>query len=145
MSSVFMNDEIENRTSTAFAREEFFSSGALSERALFRNSSRTPGPWAKVIDELLRIRTLEEDWDSEGSPAPDRVVCDQAIKICLALKSNGIAPPSRVSAGVNANIFLEWVAKDEYFEIEVASPFEYEYRLTIGSQMTSGKVAISNQ
>jgi hypothetical protein len=35
MSSVFMNDEIENQTSTAFAREEFFSSGALSERALF--------------------------------------------------------------------------------------------------------------
>jgi hypothetical protein len=111
----------------------------------FRNSSHASGPWAKVIDELLRIRTFEDDWDSEGSPAPDRIVCDQTIKICLALKANGFAPPSRVSAGVNANIFLEWIAKDLYFEIEVSSPFEYEYRLTIGSQTRSGKVAISNQ
>jgi len=84
--------------------------------------------WSAIIDELLRIRRLEDDWDGEGSEAPHPALVDGAITLAQYLRAKGNPPPDRVHASVNATIYLEWHTPLGYTEIEVVSPLEAELR-----------------
>lgn len=84
--------------------------------------------WAAVIDELLRIRTLEDDWDGDGTVAPDPALVDRAITLARSFQAKGDAPPDRVHASVNATVYFEWHTPLGYTEIEVVSPVEAERR-----------------
>jgi hypothetical protein len=84
--------------------------------------------WKDRIDDLLRIRSLTDDWDGEGTIAPHPSLVDGAITLCQTLQSKGSAPPDRVHAGVNETVFLEWHTPAGYQEIEVLSPVEAECR-----------------
>lgn len=41
--------------------------------------------WQCIIDELLRIRSLKDDWDGEGSEAPHPALVDGAITLAQTL------------------------------------------------------------
>jgi hypothetical protein len=84
--------------------------------------------WAPIIDELLRIRTLEDDWDGDGTDAPHPALVDGAITLAQSLRDAGAAPPDRVHAGVNATVYFEWHTPIGYCEVEVVSPVEAERR-----------------
>jgi hypothetical protein len=84
--------------------------------------------WAKLIDELLRIRNLEDDWDGEGTEAPHPALVDGAITLAQDLEASGAAPADRVIAGVNGTIYFEWHTPLGYQEIEVTSPLDAECR-----------------
>lgn len=85
--------------------------------------------WSSIIDELLSIRFLEYDWDGEGAEAPDHALVDWAIALAQRLQGEGIEPPGRVHASVNATVYFEWYTPYGYREIEVVSPTEAEWRI----------------
>lgn len=85
--------------------------------------------WKEVIDELLAIRCLPDDWDGQGSPAPATVLVDRAIALACNLRARGIGAPHRAIAGVSGTVFFEWHDHDGYREIEVSSPDRADYTL----------------
>lgn len=84
--------------------------------------------WLRAIDELLRIRKLEDDWDGEGGEAPHPFLVDGAITLAQFLEANSWSAPDRVHASVNATVYFEWFHPIGYCEIEVTSPLEAECR-----------------
>ncbi len=84
--------------------------------------------WDMVIDELLHIRNLKDNWDGEGSVAPDPALVDGAITLVQSLKGSAWPPADRAVASVNGTVYLEWNTPLGYQEIEVTSPLDAEYR-----------------
>jgi hypothetical protein len=84
--------------------------------------------WRSLIDELLRIRNLQDDWDGEGTEAPPPPLVDGAITLAQSLQAEGNPPADRVIVGVNGTIYFEWHTPFEYQEIEVLSPLDAECR-----------------
>jgi len=103
------------RGATAFSCE--------SENGYISNSI-----WTAEIDELLRIRNLEDNWDGEGSKAPSVELVDGAIMLTKSFNENGLPTPDRVHASVNGTIYFEWHTPASYMEIEVVSPTRAECR-----------------
>lgn len=81
-----------------------------------------------MIDELLRIRMLEDDWDGEGAEAPHPNLIHAAIKLAQDLAASGFPPAERVIASVNGTIYFEWHTPLGYEEIEILSPLDAESR-----------------
>ncbi|MGL4550481.1 MAG: hypothetical protein ACRC33_04785 [Gemmataceae bacterium] len=52
-----------------------------------------PAAWGEAIDELLRIRSLGDDWDGEGGLAPPPALVDGAIISARTLEGCGHPPP----------------------------------------------------
>lgn len=93
--------------------------------------------WQLLIDELLRIRNLKDDWDGEGTEAPDPALVDGAMTLTQWFQANGFPPADRVIASVNGTIYFEWHTPLGYQEIEVISPMDAECRwLRKGSDVT---------
>jgi len=93
--------------------------------------------WDQLIDELLRIRLLKDDWDGEGSEAPHPALVHGAIKLAQALKAGRNTPANRVSVSVNGTVYFEWYTPLGYQEIEVTSPLDAESRwVEKGSEVT---------
>ena len=93
-------------------------------------TSRQPRPildseaergWDEVIDDLLRYRSYEDDYDGEGSVAPSKELVDGAITLAQSLRESGESPADMVVPGVNGTIYFEWHSPTEYREIEVQS------------------------
>jgi hypothetical protein len=86
-------------------------------------------PWLDLIDELLSLRGLEDDWDGQGGEAPDPALVDGAIVLARRFQDERETPADRVTAGVNGTIFFGWHFPGGYREVEVISPTEAEVRL----------------
>src|SRR5258708_4880362 len=84
--------------------------------------------WISLIDDLHRIRTLEDDWDGEGSKSPDATLVDAAIAHARKLEAEAYPPADRVCASVNGTIYFEWRSPLGYQEIEILSPTDAECR-----------------
>ncbi len=84
--------------------------------------------WDEIINQLIDFSRLPDDWDGEGSAAPDRGVVAAATKLAAALRSKNEQPPDRVSASVNGTIYFEWYPSDGFLDIEVMSPVDAERR-----------------
>lgn len=87
-----------------------------------------PQAWDQLIDELLRIRHLEDDWDGEGTEAPHPALVDGAIALAQCLQAMGKQPADRIHAGVNGTVYFEWHMPLGYLEIEITSPVDAEGR-----------------
>jgi hypothetical protein len=95
--------------------------------AVFTHESVDP-EWDACIAELKRFRSLEEDWDGEGSAAPRPELVDGAISLAQRLQRDGFGSPDRVVVSVNGTIYFEWYRPREYYELEVYSPEAAEGR-----------------
>ena len=115
-------------------RNDLPSTSALEPAALLVERSASPISWTAIIDDLLALRLLEDDWDGQGAKAPSTALVDSAIVLSQLFRRQGCLAPSRVVAGVNGTVILEWQADESYFEIEVTTP--YEARAT---RMTPGQ------
>ena len=78
--------------------------------------------WAALIDDLLALRGLKDDWDGLGAEAPHPALVDSAIKLVQRRLTGRMPPADRVIPGVNGTIFFEWHIPDSYTEIEVIAP-----------------------
>jgi hypothetical protein len=84
--------------------------------------------WDQLIDRLISISVLQENWDGEGSVAPDAGAVEGATNLALILKTQQYIPADRVTASVNGTVVFEWHLPQEYQEIEVVSKLDAELR-----------------
>lgn len=90
-----------------------------------------------VVDELLRVRALGDDWDGQGAAAPRPDVVDSALRWILEMRANPRAVlPARVVPGVDGGIVLEWQAGASRLEVEISRPDRVEWMRTVPGQGT---------
>ncbi len=118
------------RGASAFTKTAYSFSRSMGDVGpLFSEFDGTPArAWPPLIDELLRIRNLNDNWDGEGTEAPHPALVDGAITLAQYLQATGRPPADRVIAGVNGTIYFEWHTPLGYQEIEVTSPINAECR-----------------
>jgi hypothetical protein len=109
------------------------------------DSNELTDSWANLIDELLQFRTLPNDWDGEGTEAPQPALVDWAITLAQSLQAKNIAPPDRVHVSVNSTVYFEWHSALGYCEIEVVSPIEAECRWIRKGSSKTEEFIISHQ
>jgi hypothetical protein len=115
---------------SAFTNLGYFSSRPMDEASLILHPQDAPQErtWPQLIDDLLCLRELEDDWDGQGAEAPPPALVDGAIKLALSLKQQGAPPATRAIAGLGGTVYLEWQTSLGYCEFEVLSPLEAEFR-----------------
>jgi len=80
--------------------------------------------WMKCIDRLLAIRSLEDDWDGQGTPAPGQRLVESAIILAALLRQGGLrAPDLTVQTPAEGVVFDWWGSNRSLFEIEVSDPY----------------------
>jgi hypothetical protein len=84
--------------------------------------------WKEVVDELLRIRTLQNNWDGEGSPAPAPALVDAALRFAGNLEKAKHPLPDTVYASGYGTVYLEWQTSPYREVIEVLSAGQMEIR-----------------
>ena len=116
---------------TSHRQTIFLSSGDASVFVRRAEEQLATQAWGRRIDDLLRLRSLKDNWDGEGTEAPPTTLVDRAIGLAQTLlkERDWLPPPHRIIAGVNGTIFFEWHASWGYLEIEVLSPLKIEVRL----------------
>jgi hypothetical protein len=93
--------------------------------------------WDRLLDDLLRLRTLEEDWDGQGASALDPANVDRAIAWVQQMRRwEQALPPARVVPGVTGELILEWQADSFYLAAELAKSDRVEWLLTLPGQPT---------
>jgi hypothetical protein len=78
--------------------------------------------WQAAVDDLLRARALEDDYDGQGSAAPGPATVDGAIALARILCGRRWPPPDRTLAGVNGTVFFEWFDPSGFTSVEVTGP-----------------------
>jgi hypothetical protein len=118
------------RGASAFTRTEDISTRPLDEGGLLvSDCGPTPASaWSQVIDKLLALRGLEDDWDGQGAKAPPVALVDSAMTLAQHLRASNTRPADYVIAGVNGTVIFEWHGPAEYLEIEVVAPNQAEGR-----------------
>jgi hypothetical protein len=103
---------------------------ALGDLGLFESDLNAPPSraWSDVIDKLLVVRGLADDWDGQGAEAPAPALVDGAIALAQSLQANGLRPADLAVAGVTGTVILEWHDPAGYLELEVAAPDRAEGR-----------------
>jgi hypothetical protein len=91
--------------------------------------------WDEVIDSLLRVRKLEDDWDGQGAVAPAVANVDSSIDWVRQMRRYTQAiPPSQVAPGVTGEVLLVWQEKSFYLEAEISEPDRVEWMLAVSGQ-----------
>lgn len=82
--------------------------------------------WSRRIEELLTIRSYEDDWDGQGAKSPSTKLVESALILAETFRQGGVEAPSRIVLGVNGTVIFEWQAGEDYCEIEVTRPSHAE-------------------
>ncbi len=87
--------------------------------------------WNHAIDKLLEIRSLTDDWDGEGAPAPECKLVDSAIRLAGWMQGKDMRPPSRIVAGPTGTVVFEWQSDtgETLLDVEVTAPNKGELAL----------------
>lgn len=137
--------EILPRGTTAYTHlvESPFSPADTASHYVSSTTLHVRDAWDRLIDRLIAIRFLPEDWDGEGSIAPDPGAVGGATKLAIILKGDEYPPADRVIASVNGTVVFEWHSEEGYQEIEVASPIDAELRWVASGSRVAEVFAIS--
>jgi hypothetical protein len=99
------------------------------------SSSQPQQPWNQLIDNLLRIRRLDTDWDGQGAEPPTAANADRALEWLHQMRRHAQAiPPSRIVPGVQGEVYLEWQGESLYLVAEIAEPSRIEWTLALPGQ-----------
>lgn len=91
---------------------------------------RVPELWGELTDDLLRIRSIERDWDGLGAETPDGALVDYAIDLLKELRrADELCPPTRIVATPAGTVLFEWQYDDGYVEAEIVEPYRAEWML----------------
>ena len=74
------------------------------------------------------MRELQDDWDGEGSVAPEKSLVDDVTSYTYWRKKENELAPARVIATVNGTICLEWTINGLFIEYEFVEPDRVEVR-----------------
>lgn len=87
--------------------------------------------WDEMINRTVNLGNLQEDWDGMGAKAPQATLIESAVELAQSLRQHDFRPPSRVGAGPDGEILLEWQDEHLYLEAEVCAPHSAEWMLVI--------------
>jgi hypothetical protein len=91
--------------------------------------------WDRILDELRRLRDLEDDWDGQGARALDPANMDQAIAWVEDMRRwRRALPPTRVLPGTLGEVVLEWRGDTFHLAAEISSPSRLEWLLSLPGQ-----------
>jgi len=95
----------------------------------------TKSAWEKCFESLGAVRTLKENWDDGGAlvPSTDLVNAGEEI-LRFFWRWLRLPAPSRVGAGPNGTVLLEWQNGPNYFEIEVCDPQSVEWMMALPNE-----------
>jgi hypothetical protein len=90
-----------------------------------------PDAWEKCYAALDEIGNLQDDWDDDGAIAPAPDLTRSVQELVAELRPRGVPAPSRLGAGPNGTVLLEWQNGPKYFEIEVCEPYHVEWMMAL--------------
>ena len=115
-------------TATAFTTTSAPTTRAAAPSELAFCGDGPRNNWDSIIDELLRMRELQDDWDGEGSLAPEKALVDDVTSYAYWRKKENELAPARVIATVNGTICMEWTINGLFIEYEFVEPDRVEVR-----------------
>jgi len=92
--------------------------------------------WERVFEELRSIAGLEDDWDGLGAKAPAPALLETAAKLAQWYRAGGTTAPSRIVAGTDGAIMIEWQTEGSYADVEIAEPYHAKIMLRMKGQQT---------
>lgn len=99
---------------------------------------RVPELWVQLTDDLLRIRSVERDWDGLGAEAPDGALVDSAIDLLKKLRrADELRPPTRIVATPAGTVLFEWQYDGVYCEAEIVEPYCADWMLERPGEQTA--------
>jgi hypothetical protein len=108
---------------------------ALRSRTSRETEDSSAVDWEEVIDEIVALQSLGDDWDGLGAIAPTPELLASAIGLATLLQKDGMDAPARAVAGTDGTVLLEWQAVDgSYCEVEVDRPFHADVMLVLPGQ-----------
>ncbi len=116
-------------------RETFSANGAQTETVharIQRSPSAKDDPWEMIIDKVVDMQRLGDDWDGLGAKAPARELLASAVGLAYLLKDRGTEPPKTVVLSLSGTVVFEWQWADG--EVEVDRPLHADAMLTIPGQ-----------
>jgi hypothetical protein len=79
--------------------------------------------WERILEELRRLRRLEDDWDDQGATALDPANVDQAIAWVQEMRRwHRALPPTHVLPGTTGEVVLEWRGDAFHLAAEISTP-----------------------
>jgi hypothetical protein len=88
-----------------------------------------------MIEELERMRGLENDWDGQGALALDPANVDQAIAWVREMRRwHKALPPTRVLPGTLGEVVLEWRGEAMHLAAEISTSARVEWLLNVPGQ-----------
>lgn len=120
--------------SSAVASQRFAvpKTSSLKEDALLTTRMSQDLAWEVIVDDLLRILPLKDDWDGQGAKAPSHALVFSCLRLAQSIlrnicKSNphqfpwGVVP-CRVVPGVTGSVIFEWQQGETHGELEIVRP-----------------------
>lgn len=91
------------------------------------------GLWAQWFENLLSIRSLQDDWDGDGADAPTPEVVDAASRFLNAIRRSKQFPvPNRIVPSPNGTVVIEWQLPNIYIEAEITAADTIEWMVQEG-------------
>lgn len=96
--------------------------------------------WNAIIEKVLDLRNLEDDWDGLGAKAPSAALLDSALQLAELFRQGGMKSPSGVVPGLDGEVIFDWQSKEVYQEVEVCKPSYAEYMKIASGQPSVHRV-----
>lgn len=97
--------------------------GAASDDMLAWGADARSG-WSHIVDELLAMYAMKDDWDGLGAEAPCPSLVRSAMHLVRLLRELPANPiPSRVVPTPIGTILFEWHPAGRYEEWEITEPY----------------------
>jgi hypothetical protein len=88
------------------------------------------GPWEPIVQTIVAMQNLSDDWDGMGAKAPTREVLESAIGLAYLYAEQAVDPPHRVVPGLDGTVIMEWQEPDgTHTEVEIDRPLHAEVML----------------
>lgn len=87
---------------------------------------RPEAKWDNVLRSLYGLKSLQDNWDGQGSAAPSADLIQSAVELAEFLRRVS-TPPTTAVATPAGTILFSWEDQSTYYEIEVMAPYRAEW------------------
>jgi hypothetical protein len=89
-----------------------------------------PDRWEAIIDAIVAMQHLGDNWDGLGAAAPSRELLESAVGLASLLRDAGADAPTAAIQGTDGSVNFLWHAPDgTYCEVEIDRPLHADVML----------------
>jgi hypothetical protein len=92
--------------------------------------------WKRAFEQLRSLSALQDDWDGLGAKAPSPALLATAGQFMEWYRASDYDPPSRVVAGTDGAVIVEWQGDGLYADLEITKPYYAECMLKMNGRGT---------